>query len=403
MRILLIHNRYLQEGGEEMTVKKESHLLRSAKEEVKLLTFDNSDLKGIPIWRRVWALFHNHLAIKAVRQAITSFKPDIVHVHNLFYYASPAILHTIHKTGCPLIMTLHNYRLLCVNGQLLRKNQICERCLPNRWPKWGVYYGCFHQSRSRSLLLQLILSYHKQQNTFEYVDKFLVLSEFAKSRFVKSSLGLTSSRFSIHGSSATERSYVNPLHRNRRFLYVGRLSVEKGIEFLLHLFEKNSYTIDIIGNGKLSSQVKATASAHPDRIHYHGHQPPHFIHQQMASCRALLFPSIWYEGLPNVIPEAYAQGTPIISSDNASLRQFILHEKSGLLCPARALIPWQAALKRIQSEDKLHEELCQGARSQYEDRFTQKQHTQRLLKIYQEVIETKHPRSQANKVSSKAP
>ena len=393
MRVLLIYNRYLKRGGEDVCLETETALLRAAGHSVELLIFDNADLKRMRSWQQLVTLFHNRRAVAAVRAAMASFAPEVVHVHNFAYYASPAILSAVHKRGCPLVMTLHNYRLVCVGAQLLRGGRLCKRCVQQRWPLWGAYYGCFQGSRLRSLLLQLSISYHKWRGTFDQIDRFIVPKAFSRDIFVNSSLQLPANRFKVKVHSTAPQQYVAPSARGERFLYVGRLSYEKGTAFLLRLFEGSAYEVDIIGAGPLVAAVRAAARG--KRMCYHGEQSAAFVQRHMGSCKALLLPSTCYETGPYTVLEAYAQGTPVISSDNAALRQVVLHEESGLLCPAEDLASWQAALQRIQ-DNKLHNRLCQGARRQYEERFTHERNTRALLGVYQEVIAARqHAQSKA--------
>ena len=386
LRVLIIHNRYLKRGGEDVSVDRELRLLRNAGHEAELLLFDNKSLEEIPLWRRIWALFYNHRAITSVRRSITSYAPDVVHVHNFAYYASPSILMAVKSMGVPLVMTLHNYRLICVNGLLMRGGRICVRCVRQSWPIWGAYYGCFQQSRLKSLVLQLIFSYHRWRGTFRLVDRFLVLSEFARNRLAESALGVPLERFFVTTSSTLEAVYSAPQARNRRLLYVGRLSQEKGISFLLQLFTQCAYELDIIGAGPYSSDVEVAAAQYSDRVLYHGQQTQQEVKHYMSSCYALLLPSLWYEGLPHVLIEAYALGTPVIASDNESLRQFVTHEESGLCCSPEDLSSWSTALHRIQSDDTLYAHLCRGARKQYETRFTEELNVRRLTQAYEAVI-----------------
>ncbi len=392
MRILLIHNRYLLKGGEDVSLEVERKLLQEAGHHVNMLFFDNAHLVQLPLWRRLLAPLYNGRAVQATKNEIKHFAPDVVHIHNMFYYASPAIILAVRKANIPLVMTLHNYRLVCVGALLNRRNKPCERCIRKQIPIWGVVYGCFQQSRIKSLLLQLSLLFHNWYGTFFYVDKYLVFSEFAKERFVGGTLRLPADRFIVKASSTASQHYVEPHTRNNRFLYVGRLSTEKGIPFLLRLLNEEKIHIDIIGAGPLAPDVTKVAAAHPQRIRYHGSQTPNYLQQYMRTCRAMLLPSVCYEGLPNVLMEAYAYGTPLLSSDNPSLRHLVLPEQSGLLCPPEDTNSWKAALQRISHDHALHAHLCQGAYAQYTQKFTSQRNTSHLLHTYKTVVQAKQAR-----------
>ena len=156
-----------------------------------------------------------------------------------------------------------------------------------------------------------------------------MLSEFAKQKFTQSKLGVEATRFSIKHNSTTSVPAATPDQRGYDFLYVGRLSEEKGIQFLLRLFLQSRYTLKIIGHGELAQEVQHSAAQHT-HIHYLGAQSKEFVDTQMRICRALLLPSLGYENLPNVLTEAFAVGAPVICTNNLNLSQFVHHKKNGL-------------------------------------------------------------------------
>ena len=99
MRILLIHSQDFIRGDEDASVEVEAQLLRGKGHDVELLLFDNAAFEALPLWKRLKALFSNHLAVKKVQKILTDYQPDVVHLHNIFYYASPGIIKPIHKAG----------------------------------------------------------------------------------------------------------------------------------------------------------------------------------------------------------------------------------------------------------------------------------------------------------------
>lgn len=120
MKILLVHNRYLQYGGEDAVFEAETNILRQKGHTVEQLTFQNVALEGL--WNKVKTSFtsiYNFASAKKMNQMIDSFKPDLIHVHNFWKEASPSIFFEVHKHHIPVVMTLHNYRLICSNALLM--------------------------------------------------------------------------------------------------------------------------------------------------------------------------------------------------------------------------------------------------------------------------------------------
>src|SRR5690606_26315539 len=107
--------------------------------------------------------------------------------------------------------------------------------------------------------------------------------------------------------------------RGQHFLFIGRLAEEKGMNVLLDAFKGTSYQLRIAGDGPLKKYVMETVAVHPN-VTYLGSLAPAAISQQLAECTALVFPSIWYEGLPMTLIEAFAAGTPVIASDLGAMQ-----------------------------------------------------------------------------------
>ena len=111
MRILLIHSQDFIRGDEDASVEVEAQLLRGKGHDVELLLFDNAAFEALPLWKRLKALFSNHLAVKKVQKILTDYQPDVVHLHNiLLLQTRQALGKLMHKVGLPLVMTLHNDR-----------------------------------------------------------------------------------------------------------------------------------------------------------------------------------------------------------------------------------------------------------------------------------------------------
>ena len=117
MRIIFIHNRYQQQGGEDVAVDLECQLLKEKGHEVKVVFFQNANPTGHldKASQGIRAIF-NRYSYRLVKNAIQEFHPDLVHVHNFFFAASPSIFYAAKKMRVPAILTLHNYRLICANA-----------------------------------------------------------------------------------------------------------------------------------------------------------------------------------------------------------------------------------------------------------------------------------------------
>jgi len=122
MRILLVHNRYKLAGGEDVVVEAEKSVLEDHGHEVSLLEADNAEISGA--LTQVTAGFtaiYSWTAKRRVAAEMARFRPSVMHVHNFLPLLSPSVYYAAHEAGVAVVQTLHNYRLICPGGLLLRK------------------------------------------------------------------------------------------------------------------------------------------------------------------------------------------------------------------------------------------------------------------------------------------
>lgn len=334
MRVLLIHNFYQQPGGEDAVFTRETALLREKGVDVETLTFTNDQFDGTLSGnlRSSAKALYNPESARRTKDVIDRFQPDIVHVHNLFYTASVAVIRAAKQRGVPVVMTLHNFRLVCVNGLLMREGKVpCETCLSQTIPLAGIRHACFRDSVLQSAQLSLTTTLAKFTGIWRRVDRFVVMTDFVRQKFLASSLNLRPDQIMVKPNSVPDSGMADPALRQDWFLYVGRLSAEKGIDVLLNAVQKDPFPLKIIGSGPLEPLVQQVAATQPG-VTYAGWQDRPAVTEAMKTCRALLVPSVCYEAaLPLVVLEAFATGTPVICSNQGNLRQIGADRPAGAL------------------------------------------------------------------------
>ncbi|MBA4168347.1 MAG: glycosyltransferase family 4 protein, partial [Chitinophagaceae bacterium] len=335
MRILFVHTRYLQSaGGEDSTLEAESGLLRMKGHEVDILLFDNADtVKGFTgkLNAGISAIY-NRRSARILGRAIERFKPDIIHVHNFFFTGSPSIFFEAKRYKVPIVATIQNYRLICANALLLRNHKVCELCVKQSFPWHGVKYKCYHDSAIQSAVVGSTAAIHKWIGTWKNkVDMFLAPAYFIRSKLIASSFNVSADRIIVKHNFIADPGFSDGASRQSFYLFVGRLSEEKGVETLLKawLLTTNKQLL-IVGEGPEKDKLASTYGHLPE-INFAGKKNHAEVLQLMKQCRALIFPSIWYEGLPLTIIEALATGTPVISSDLGAMQEMISHQHNGLL------------------------------------------------------------------------
>jgi glycosyltransferase involved in cell wall biosynthesis len=315
-------------------------------------------------------------AAARVRQLLRERPIDVMHVHNLFPMLSPSVLQVAHAEGVNVVATLHNYRLLCLPATLLRDGRPCEDCV-GRMPWPGVLHQCYRSSTSASAALAASLSLHRSLGTFERVALYLAVSEFVRAKHVQG--GLSPTRIGVKPNFAwpTERRSGPGTH----FLYLGRLSEEKGLRILLRAWRDVDATLVIAGDGPDRSRLQRLA---PDHARFLGLVQPEQAKQLVRRARALILPSTCYEGAPRSIPEAYAAGVPVIATRFGGLPEFVDEETSGLLAPPADVGGLRnAAIRLLDDDESLR--LGEGAHRLWLERLTPEQGLRALEDAYASV------------------
>ncbi|CAM4143614.1 glycosyl transferase [Bacillus luti] len=333
MRVLFIHNYYQQSGGEDNVVAQEMMLLKKYGIDVQLYSVHNDEIKQKSKFSKaklaveaVWS----YTEYKKMKNYLMEIKPDVVHVHNFFPLLSPSIYYACQKLGIPIVQTLHNYRLICPSAMLMRNNQICENCLDSSL--WNaVKYGCYRDSRAQTLPVTMMIKFNRIIGTWENtVDRYIALTNFSKKKFTQG--GISESKIVVKPNFLMQNS--EQIHRNldeEYILFVGRISEEKGIRNLLNAWKqidnKKGTKLYIIGDGPDKKMLESEHFA--DDICFLGKKDSKDVLFYMKNAKYLIVPSIWYEGFPMTIVEAYSVGTPVLCSKIGSLQEVVINGETG--------------------------------------------------------------------------
>ncbi len=193
MKVLFIHTCYSQHGGEDAVFESECNLLKSKNIEVESLLFQN----GKNVLRNIILAPFNIISYLKVKSTIRRFQPDVIHLHNWHFAASPSVVWAAQHCKVPIVMTLHNYRLLCPSAILFHKGELFFESLSGGFPWKAVNRKVYRNSWFLTFWLAAIIRLHKSIGTWKKVDHFITLSEFAKKIFLHSDLGLQEEKLSV--------------------------------------------------------------------------------------------------------------------------------------------------------------------------------------------------------------
>lgn len=316
-------------------------------------------------------------AVEQVERLIDRQRFEIVHCHNLFPALSPAVLSAAHDAGAAVLMTLHNYRLACLPATFLRDGRVCEDCL-GHVPWRGVVHRCYRGSAAAGAALATSLTLHRARRTFDRVDLFLAVSDFLRAKHVEA--GLPAERVSVKPNFAWgARRREGP---GEYVLFAGRLSPEKGVRTLLDASRRVDAPLVIVGDGPEGDELRRLA---PEHVRFVGAVDADRMPELVAGARALVLPSIWYEGAPRTVLEAYAAGVPVVASSIGALQDLVDDTVTGLLVPPGDSASLVAALERV-SDDAESLRLGEGAWKEWSERYAPEVALKELERAYGQAL-----------------
>jgi glycosyltransferase involved in cell wall biosynthesis len=385
MRVLIIHTRYKLRGGEDSVVDNEAALLQAQGVSVDTLFFDNAEQTLLKLLQ----LPFNYGSYSATRSAIQAFHPDVVHIHNLHFSGSAAVIYAIRKAKLPVVMTLHNYRLLCPSGSLFHGGQLFLHSLSGKFPWAAVNAGVYQQSRVITFWLALSNYLHQKIGTYRLVDQFILLGEHSKAIFANAALSPYAHKMTVKPNfspHSVEQATVE--NKQSHYLYVGRLTAEKGILVLLEAFAHNQLPLVIVGTGPLEEIVIEYAEKYPN-LTFLAEQPLSKIYNLLTDTIALIFPSVWYETFGMVVIEAFSKAVPVIASNLGNIKFLVTDQLNGLTFESGNSDDLsRVALQYQQLTPFQKQEYQQHALQTYLNKYAPEHNFKQLLHIYQTAINT---------------
>lgn len=396
MRILLLHNHYRVWGGESAAAGREAACLRAAGADVLQEEAHNDAIDAMGAWERALLPLRNawsRASYLRMRSLCRSFRPDVVHVHNVWPLLSPAVFAAARAESVPAVFTAHNFYLFCLNGVFFRDGRICTDCfggLP--WP--GVLHRCY-RGVGGSLTRFAGLALHRALRTFRRVERILTPTEFARERFLAAGFDparVLSKWLSCEDPrrpAAPDRLPPPCAPGDTAFLVACRLVPEKGVHVLVEAAARSAvpWRLLVAGEGpeRAGLERRVEALGLRSRIAFLGHVPPPDLAARMDASAAVLIPSIWYETFGLTAIEAFAAGRPVVASDLGALRE-VVDERSGIRVPPGDAAAWASALDGLAADPGQSGRLGSGARARYDEHFTPERDARRLLAIYQQVL-----------------
>lgn len=384
VRIVQVHNEYSLPGGEDTISNAEAKLLTDAGHAVTQIRVRNAAggaKAAVSLAGAAW----NPRQHRQMRGRIRELAPDLVHVHNTWFTLSQSVIHALHSEGQPIVMTLQNYRLLCANGLLYRDGHICTECVAGS-PWHAAAHNCYRGSKPQSGIAAFAMSVGSVTNVWRSVNRFLAPSQFVKTLFVDA--GFAADRISVRPNFVADPGLrtARPSTSDRIY-YVGRLSVEKGVDVLLEGWRRAGAAVAglelvVVGDGPLRVEL---AGLEVPGVRFAGWLDPADLEAELLRARALVMPTQWYENFGRVIIESMAAGTPVLASDLGTPAEIVGAVGAEWLVDAASPDAWAEALGRL-GDDRAIDDAGVIARMQYEQKYRADLGLDSLLAVYTDVL-----------------
>ncbi len=339
-------------------------------------------------FREVRRLIYSFQARKQIEALIEATRPDIAHLHMIDHQISPSILHSLRRYRIPVVQTVHQYKLVCPNYRFYieHKNKICEKCISCKF-YYPILMRCHKNSLAASVLITIEAYVHRVLKTYKKnVSLFHTPSAFMKQMLVKG--GIDAKKIEHHFLLTwLDQFPFSPIYEDY-FIYLGRLSPEKGVLTLLKAMTRVKRSkLTIVGDGPQRAELEAFARENLIKnVEFVGYKNKSEVKELLSHTSFSVIPSEWYENSPLVIYEAFSMGKPVIGATIGGITEFIQPNKEGLYFdPGSDTQLAECINKLLDNRDKIAE-MGKHAREKAEQNFAPEEHYQWISRRYEQLI-----------------
>jgi len=389
MRILIVHNKYQQAGGEDAVVKSEHALLKDFGEDVHIYERSNEEIScynGIEKLSFFRDLGWSNSSYNDMRSLLQKLRPDAVHFHNIFFILSPSVYWACKAEGIPVVQSLHNFRLLCSNALLFREKKVCEECIEKKTLWRGALHGCYKDSRLLTALVICMLRKHwKKKAWVNMVDQYITATEFTRQKYI--AVGIPEEKITLKPNTLYPDSVDDSID-GEYALYVGRLSTEKGVPTLLDAWkEVDDIPLKIIGDGPMRKQLKAYSDSKDIKnVDFLGYISQDRYDKYMRGAKFLVFPSICYENFPRIISEAFAYGIPVVASSLGGMSEIIEDRKTGFMFKPGDSHDLASKIRQIAGDGNILSIIRENMHHKHKQDYSPARNYEILTNIYKKVV-----------------
>ena len=402
MRIVMANNYYYLRGGAERVLFEEKQLLQ--KNDHHVIVFSQAHLSNehseyanyfAPFvdWRSSGLvnkiptainIIYNCRSRRAFLRLVEDAKPEIVHAHNIYGGLTTSILDASEKKGVPVIITLHDYKLICPAYLMLNRGNICEDCKGRKFI-YCLINRCHKENLAASLVYCVESYFNKWLRKYDRIRYLICPSLFSLRKHADS--GMPEEKL-VHIRNFVNITDYKPNYQKGDYvLFVGRLSKEKGVLTLLEAVKRLRIPIRIVGDGPLKDKyeayIKDKGMAH---VIFDGYRSGVELRSLFQNSAFLVFPSECYENAPMTILEAFAYGKPVIGSRIGGIPEMIEPNKTGLLFTPGDADELHQCINALWTKSSLVLDMGRAARRKVEEEFSPDAHYEKLMETYRNAM-----------------
>lgn len=265
-----------------------------------------------------FTILYSTEARKGIRTVIREFKPDIAHLNNINFQLTPSVLDALHEEGVPVVMTVHDFQLICPNHLLYvpGTGAICEKCI-NKPDKACVQQKCIHGSKAKSILGYLEAKMYRRKPNYDYIDLLVCPSMFMKEMLDRNERFRDKTVFLRNFSK--EYKEQEDTEKMDYILYFGRFFEEKGIRNLAGAM-KQLPDIKLVAAGMGPLEYLLWDIPNVSCI---GFRTGDVLEKLIREARFSVYPSLWYENCPLSIMESQKLGTPCLATGIGGMTELV--------------------------------------------------------------------------------
>jgi glycosyltransferase involved in cell wall biosynthesis len=404
MKILIVNKFIYPKGGDAVSALQTGALLARKGHSVEYWGMehpDNPDYKhkdlfmplvdfnSTPALKQKLKLLANILysfeAKRKIKQLFEREKPDLVHLNNFAHQLSPSIVDAAHDYGIPMVMTMHDFKMVCPSYSMLAQGKPCEAC-GNKKYYHCFLKKCFKDSRLISAVATLeMYLHHRVLHVYDKIRRFIAPSRFMQNKLQQ--MGF--SRPVTHLPNFIELEKYQPAFepQERSVVYLGRLSPEKGLFTLLEAVKGLDLTLKIIGTGPLEAELKSkTAAGAISNVRFLGYKTGVDLHDEIRKAMFLILPSECYENNPLSILEAFALGKPAIGSRIGGIPELVVHGKTGYVFQPGNAGELKESIVKLSNAPGLIQDFGHAAHQSVQQANNSELYYQQLSEVYEAAM-----------------